>query len=1098
MALVLATKAAIQFCRISNCKALLRRWKLGLKNWVLARRLPMTEHVEGRAKRKNDRTRVHSRAKHDVERLVRDSGLVLGEQSDLIVSPDITEPRAAEIQQEIKAGIEAPSIIRGRKRATYLAFGDIWTKLMAQTSFNIPPELPVISLPTPHNLFTPEWMERARYSKDWRTALNSVIAQLDGTQPDDTLLHLTIASAIFHGLLLEPNHVVGLANALSRNDAKLKVGPFSSTILLFEINPTNGLVHSQGLNGGVALVTFVPDAITLGLLVRYLSTERHQNSSPIEAKSPLTAKSKLFERLRSAIFGTAAAPTQIKTLSQLCQVGFWPRATDGADLSHAMLAAMMGRTPWIGPSFMSEPKLISSKQSGEKGELDLNLAQIGQQAIEGIQVATADFEVIELEDLISISALRTRKREVQRRLSEGLKALSVGPPSGSIARLLRDYLSHLVVSQKRKASTFRTYASRLLHPLALAFGDLDVRSLSADTIEGLYQIALDQKLTTTSRAYCARVIGAMHGFAVNHCDYELPQLTSNLDEGSERFTIVRARIPNKNQVRRTIEKLEESGPHGSMLAALVCVAFRSGLRIGELCKLRQRDVQVENEQGLGDIKCAYQSVWIWVRQSQYGDNKTENARRKIPLSALMTEGELNTFLVYLNRRFAGERKNEGELVFCDPVTGLQLDPVKAGGAIAKVMRAIDPETPWTVHSLRHGALNAVHAAIEGEDSMCNEFFGWDPATCARVRSAIIGDKPRDVRAYHALAKFAGHASASQTWASYLHLLPWLVASKRDAIRSNAPLETLVGATGITSRTLREREVHTPQAVSKLLGYKFKALLRDSTLEPILLPNPKNLAVVQPPMSLKVIEGVLKSISSGETAVETARYFGLDADFVACILIAAKSISNQAGSRGQKRLADKNQAGPVELYQAERLLVTRPPRTKEGYQLSRRLFERFTVPIPKREDRHEAMNTIMEGINAHDSEIRFYHPSKLKAVVTLVASLLPAELWQVEIRRRPGRVHSLALRRWRAALGEGATLNEVFLPANEIGVAETEAGTALVRIKLPEDLNDGPARATSAVKYAAVMAKIVMSAGLAPEGKRGHENVIPSPSKFSSE
>jgi hypothetical protein len=498
----------------------------------------MTKHVEGRAKRKNDRAKGHSRAKRDIERLIRSSELVLTEQSDLIVSPDITETRAAEVQQEIKAGIEAHFVSPQRKRSAYMAFGDIWTKLMSQTSFNIPPELPVISLPTPHNLFTPEWMEKARFAKIWRDALNSAIAQVNETQSADTLLHLSIASAIFHGLLLEPNHLVALAFALSRNDAKLKSGPFLSTILQFEINPTSGLVHSQGPNGGSALITFVPDAVTLGLLVRYLNFKREQNSSLTETKSRRIAKSNLFERLRSAIFGTAAAPQEIKTLSQLCQVGFWPRVSDGADLSHAMLAATLGRTPWIGPSFISEPKRISPKPRGARVELELNLAQMGQQTVEDIHVPAADLEVIELEHLILISALRKPKREVQRRLSEGLKALSDEPPSGSIARLLRDYLCHLVVSQKRKSSTFRTYASRLLHPLALAFGDLDVRSLLADTIEGLYQITLDQKQTKTSRAYCARVIGAMHGFAVNHSDYELPQLTSTLDEGSGRFTIV--------------------------------------------------------------------------------------------------------------------------------------------------------------------------------------------------------------------------------------------------------------------------------------------------------------------------------------------------------------------------------------------------------------------------------------------------------------------------------------------------------------------------------------------------------------------------------
>ncbi|WP_313587228.1 hypothetical protein, partial [Aquidulcibacter sp.] len=182
-----------------------------------------------------------------------------------------------------------------------------------------------------------------------------------------------------------------------------------------------------------------------------------------------------------------------------------------------------------------------------------------------------------------------------------------------------------------------------------------------------------------------------------------------------------------------------------------------------------------------------------------------------------------------------------------------------------------------------------------------------------------------------------------------------------------------------------------------------------------------------------------------------------------------------GARGHARLAQQ----PATLYEAvcdeEEVQFLKPPRTAQAHKLAGQLFDEF-VAAPSNRARHlEIIKAVFEGINAQDSEIRIFEPQNLKAVVGKVASLLPAHLWKAEIRRRPGRVHALALRRWRAALGEGALVHETLLPAHPSGTPETPTGTALVRIYLPDDPKDGPARGTAALKYAAVLALIVLTA-----------------------
>jgi integrase len=1030
----------------------------------------MAQKLEGRAKRRSDRVKAAQRIQRDVEKLFRTSDLIASGEPELTFARGISEDEAIEFQQKIKAGLEAHYANSQRKRTAYLAHGQLWTKLMAEAGLHVPPELPAVEMTTPTTLFTPDWMARARVAKIWKDALNSKIARLGDNEPLETLIDLAITSSIFHGLLLNPSHVLALHETLSSHAVKLIKQPLWPPTIEFEVRPASGLVHNLGTEGGIALVAFAPDPVTLGLVCKCLGCSAQGAAEPKAALATRSAKAALFVRLAKAVFGSGDPPAEINSLAQLCEIGFWPSVTEGVDISFSLLAAMLGKTPTLGPGRFDDLAQVAMLPAASPADFDLSYQALRPDGGSAIRAEGFDREIADMEQLLSITSRSSGKRKIQRELTEGLRASSSAPLSGSIVRLLTDYLCALVVTQKRRASTFRTYASRLLHPLALAFGDLDIRSLSADDLEGLYEIALDQKLTTTSRLYCARVLGAMHQFGVRHPDYRLPQLSESLGEGSKRYTIVRALIPSASLVQEVTNSLKSQGLQGSLLATIVLLAFRSGLRIGEVCKLRVRDIQFTD--GASGIRSV---IWIWVRQSKYGENKTESARRKIPLSALMTDDELNGFQIFLNRTLAGRSRDANELLFTDPSSRLQLDPMKTSAAIMQVLREIDPTKPWTFHSLRHGALNAVHAALEGEDQICQTLFGWKLENCQNVRAAILGENDNDVRAYHALAKFAGHASVGQTWASYLHLLPWLVASKRDAGGGEVPLATLAAATGIALRTLREREVRKSDEVARLMGPRFRKLVQSKPVVRGVPAETSPMVGTSHALSMSLLEGVLNASASGGSPSEIARRFGVPQSFAEEIISVAASTLDVRGARGHARLAQQ----PATLYEAvcdeEEVQFLKPPRTAQAHQLAGQIFDQL-IAAPSNRARHlEIIKAVFEGINAQDSEIRFFEPQNLKAVIGKVASLLPAHLWKAEIRRRPGRGHALALRRWRAALGEGALLHETLLPAHPSGTPETPAGTALVRIYLPDDPKEGPARGTAALKYAAVLALIALTA-----------------------
>lgn len=1028
------------------------------------------EKIEGRAARAQNRTSISEKIEREIDELICIIGVATRETGELHVSENLTLQRAITAQQEAKAGIEAYYSNSQAKRRAYLAFGKVWSRVIAQTNFNVPPELPRIVLPTPNSMFQPEWMEKARLSHQWRDRLNTALQSVNIETKRAIVIDLAIASAIFHGLLVNTNHIAAFDASLRSSTLELRKGYHGDLAVCFHAYPKAGLVHRVVGDKGCADVTFVPDSITLGLIVKILNCEQSLAGNDAEKKSLKALKVSVFQRLQRLVFADETPPAAIRSLNDLCAVGFWPRVSDGADLSHALLAAMMGVTPTIGPSFQ---RLANQSNRSTKFDTPIVEAKLYGGHPASHLGESADQDVIALEKIISLSAKRGLKRHINAELRASLTEATATPANGSIARLLTDYLAKLVIGQNRKTSTFHTYATRLLHPLAIAFSDLDVRTISGDDFDDLYRIALDQKLSLTSRNYCARVLSAMHSFAVHDHAYQLPHLNAPLHNGTGSYTVVRAFVPNLDTVNGARLLLCEEGDKGKVHATILSLAFRSGLRIGEICKLRLSDFQIGTDT-MTDPLSGRPSVWLWVRQNKYGDNKTDNARRKIPISALMLDNELDDFVVHFNRRKCSRSAFNGDLLFEGEVPDAPFHPLKLGADISGALRLASPNTTWSFHHLRHAALNAVHLVIEGGDELALGLFGWDANACNRVRRAIVGDNSNDVRAYHALAKFAGHATAGQTWASYLHFWPWLVALKRDGVSVSAPLETIASATGITARTLREQNATTQKQIAKLLGPKLKRLVSQM---PRLSEVPAKGKITKDDIvsvSLPLLEAILKVYQNGASAAEVAKSLGLATNLIEHVVERSRSLQKRVGARGHVRVAvqDASQTNAAEEY--IEALTIKAPRTKEGHSLSNHIFEALINRKQTQKQNRDVLDTLLGGINSHDSEIRFYHPDSLKAVINTVSAVLPASLFQAEIRRRPGRIHALALRRWRAALGSEAMIFETILPADPAGASETSAGTALVRVRLPGDDAAQPARATSALKYAAAMAWIATS------------------------
>ena len=122
-------------------------------------------------------------------------------------------------------------------------------------------------------------------------------------------------------------------------------------------------------------------------------------------------------------------------------------------------------------------------------------------------------------------------------------------------------------------------------------------------------------------------------------NHDLPLLTSSLaDATSKSHSFIKAAfIPEQafEVFMQSIGKMSATYRRKQMLQCLYVIAFRCGLRRGELLKLRLQDVESSSDR------------WLFVRNNRYGNNKSSSALRKVPLSVLMKMEESKLFEYYL-------------------------------------------------------------------------------------------------------------------------------------------------------------------------------------------------------------------------------------------------------------------------------------------------------------------------------------------------------------------------------------------------------------------------------------------------------------------
>lgn len=368
------------------------------------------------------------------------------------------------------------------------------------------------------------------------------------------------------------------------------------------------------------------------------------------------------------------------------------------------------------------------------------------------------------------------------------------------ARLLLDWLIGLLPS--RRASTVLRYHATVAAALLPAAGALDLRTARDDDLVDLYSDILEaDPRSDGERGRLRALLRRIHEFGMDHPDWRLPAIDMEIFAGVGATARVRALALSEHAIARARSIIRTHPDHDQDIrmaadAALV-LQQRAGMRIGEVCKLRQSDFE----------PCP-DTPRLFIVATPYGANKTPWGRRQIAPLALMTEEEAATFRAWCARRrdfgdagpLFGVLQPDGEVA--------PFDPTELGAFISAALKEATGCPEVTDHTLRHQAFGNLQRALVAardpephplldRDRMRRTFAGWTEAEALRAAEAVA---PRAMTrdAWRGLARHAGHRTIAITNLNYLHVWDMVIFERTARRMPRDAYDALVDRLGVGS------------------------------------------------------------------------------------------------------------------------------------------------------------------------------------------------------------------------------------------------------------------------------------------------------------
>ena len=603
--------------------------------------------------------------------------------------------------------------------------------------------------------------------------------RLKGLNKDEWLA-LSAFSFIRHSFQLNPHMVTLFVQKICSQDKVFEYQDGSIWVNLVSPAPSdhghtcfNVKTKVEGGEDKLALSKLVPLNLTTTILAK--KAIETSNSDLLNENNHT-----LFTMIRTTLFGENYTDKNIKNIKELCEAvehkviicedsGISPMLAKTS--RHLVASVCLNPTNWA--SLNTQPKKIPSPyRSGNltsdligdfvakktKKTKPVNLGDFYQELEKATQVRDSTSEDLNLlrrrlKKLVEAEGMQLSILTMVQwviSLSEFDPARKFGKKGDLAPRTIRDYC--------------RLFASRWI----LAVGDDDIADYTAEDFIEVYEQMInetDLKIDDPQNILPSLIIRFNDYVArkYNHESETQLELPDNIEVSAimggtgKKSLFIRARIISHQHVTAILNHLDQLSQHSKQFKLIVMIAWRCGLRIGEILRLRP---------------CDYEFGWLYVRKNRYGLQKSHAAGRRVNLMALLSDAELELFLPYLMKMSS----IDAEGLLFSPGFNMKWKGPKVAKYITTLMREISGDENLVFHNFRDSAASTVHCAIEEAWETAIKISGHSREKLVKIKQAIVGiNRERDI--YWCLAVFLGHASPLESMRSYCHLSPFIIHSK---------------------------------------------------------------------------------------------------------------------------------------------------------------------------------------------------------------------------------------------------------------------------------------------------------------------------------
>lgn len=482
----------------------------------------------------------------------------------------------------------------------------------------------------------------------------------------------------------------------------------------------------------------------------------------------------------------------------------------------------------------------------------------------------------------------------------------------------------------------------------------------------------------------------MHSFAVHEFGFAPLPFSLNAENKKTIIHISAAIIdePLFLELLAVVKRLYDTNTREALLLqTFLIMAYRTGLRPGELAKLRLKDIEPSSE------------GFLYPRNNRFGKNKTPAALRKVPLFPLLAEHEVDTVNAYINERRL-EQKSLSELLFCTTENSAEMiNTSSIAGLVRSVLYDLSDGLEYRLYHMRHSALSRMQLILHRDlvelPPVLQALIPYSDEQVDDILTLIVGRSRKRDR-YSALAAMAGHSSPAMTLSTYLHFTDCLVGLHLQA--NQRPFDdhlgkALFGLNPHRIALLKKNKAMYPQetytySAKKLLRYTNKLKEQPSTGETpeYLIPRQNSHYIIS--------EAILAKIQDGQSYDELATFYQCDEQRITAwyqTAVALRELKTVKGTSILFPFARKHQilpAAPNNSHDKQDI--------EEGLHAIRNLYKNS----PAFAEFKWLLKYALLNSTSSRAGIKFKNPKTFKRFMATAIKLYPWHRWKVLLQMPP--------------------------------------------------------------------------------------------------